>query len=71
MDDNSLNCTHTTIPMYIRYNGCRTIGLSDYRAVGLPGCRTIGSSEYKAVTHLRYPLLVFADLLSTAYLWCK
>ena len=33
----------------IRNNACRTIGLSDYWAVGLSGCRTIGPSEYKAV----------------------
>ena len=45
------------IPMYLRtsvlirvgLSGCRTIGLSDYRAVGLSGCRTIGLSDYRAV----------------------
>ena len=62
---NSLNCTETTIPMYlwpsvlmgVGVSGCRvvglsgrrTIGLSDYRVVGLPGCRTIGSLDYRAV----------------------
>ena len=52
MDDNSLNCMRTTFPMYLRtpvllgvgLSGCRTIGPSDYRAVGLSGRRNIRRS---------------------------
>ena len=55
MDDNSLNCTRMTIPMHLRtpvllgvgLSGCRTIGPSDYRAVGLSGRRNIRRSPLK------------------------
>ena len=30
-------------------SNCRTIGLSDYRTVGLSDCRTIGLSDYRTV----------------------
>ena len=43
--------------MRVGLSGCRTIGLSDYRAVGLSGCRTIGPSGYKAVTVQTVPKL--------------
>ena len=50
---NWLNCTETTIPMYLRpsvlmgvkLSGCRTIGSSDYRAVGILGLCGIASSR--------------------------
>ena len=50
--DNSCNCTEHDYSYVLTTfcdNGCRTIGLSDYRVVGLSGCRTIGSSDYRAV----------------------
>ena len=35
--------------MGVELSGRQTIGLSDYRAVGLTGCRTIGPSDCRAV----------------------
>ena len=46
---NLLNYDYSYVFTTFSINGCRTIGLSDYRVVGLSGCRTIGLSDYRAV----------------------